>query len=67
MLNTVLNSFFKNIRTLVAAGVANAVRAGIADAIDRVTPDLSLAYQSAPEEISVIELAELDLEDLLIE
>ena len=65
MLNSILNVFFKNIQTVVAAGVANAIKLGTIDGIERAKTDLSLNLEG-PQEMDVPELELLNIEELTI-
>lgn len=66
MLNRVLNNLFTNVRTMVAAGVANAIRLGIADGVGIATEQMTLSLEG-PDAIDDYELPELSVDDLLIE
>ena len=66
MLNRVLNNLFVNIRTMVAAGVANAIKLGIADGVGIATEQMTLSLEG-PDAVDDYELPELSVDDLLIE
>ena len=66
MLNTILNTFFGNIRTLVAAGIANAIKLGVSDALQIASETMTLELKQ-PDEVDAVELQVLSIESLIIE
>ncbi|MEZ6125385.1 MAG: hypothetical protein R3C49_19735 [Planctomycetaceae bacterium] len=67
MLNKFLNTLFLNVRTLVAGGLANAIRLGISDALSMTADATALELTGQPEQLDQIELEQLRLSDLTIE